>query len=46
MAITCVTGAAWVAAWDESAERHVYKRDIDVAFDGDRIVHVGPGYDG
>ncbi|MFP6744448.1 MAG: amidohydrolase family protein [Alphaproteobacteria bacterium] len=46
MAVTCITGAAWVAAWDESAGRHVYKRDIDVAFDGDRIVHVGPGYDG
>jgi 5-methylthioadenosine/S-adenosylhomocysteine deaminase len=46
MAITCITNAAWVAAWDEDAGRHVYKRDIDVAFDDDRIIHVGPGYDG
>jgi 5-methylthioadenosine/S-adenosylhomocysteine deaminase len=46
MTITCITNAEWVAAWDQDAGRQVYKRDIDVAFDDDRIVHVGPGYDG
>ena len=43
---TCIRNAAWVAAWDEAAARHVYQRDIDVAFAGDCISHVGPGYDG
>ncbi|MGI9331553.1 MAG: amidohydrolase family protein [Gammaproteobacteria bacterium] len=43
---TVIRGATWVAAWDGSAERHVYRRGVDVAFTGDRIVHVGPGYTG
>jgi cytosine/adenosine deaminase-related metal-dependent hydrolase len=43
---TCIAGAAWVAAWDASAGRHVYRRDVDVVFRGDRLTHVGPSYDG
>ena len=46
MVTTCIRGAAWAAAWDAAAGRHVYKRHIDVVFSGDRIGHVGPGYDG
>jgi len=44
VATTCIREAAWVAAWDGA--RQVYRRDIDVAFTGDRIVHVGPAYAG
>lgn len=43
MATTCIRNAAWVAAWDPATDSHVYRRDIDVAFDGDGIVHVGRG---
>jgi cytosine/adenosine deaminase-related metal-dependent hydrolase len=43
---TCIRNAAWVAAWDASAGRHVYRRGIDVAMSGDAIVHVGKGYPG
>lgn len=43
---TCIRNAAWVAAWDQGADRHVYDQDVDVAFTDDRIVHVGAGYTG
>lgn len=46
MATTVVRGAAWLVAWDAPAGRHAYLRDADLAFTDDRIVHVGPGYDG
>jgi len=42
----CIRNAAWVAAWDEATDSHVYRRDIDIAFAGGVITHVGPGYDG
>jgi len=43
---TCIRNAAWVAAWDASAGRHVYRRGIDVAMSGNAIVHVGKDYSG
>lgn len=46
MATTCIRNAAWVAAWDSATDSHVYRRDIDVAFDRDGIVHVGRAYAG
>ena len=42
----CIRNAAWVAAWEASTDSQVYRRDIDVAFSGDTLVHVGPGYAG
>ena len=44
MTTTCIRSAAWVACWDGA--RHVYRHDVDVAFTGDAIVHVGPGFAG
>ena len=41
---TVIRNAAWIAAWDGG--RHRYLRDGDVAFAGDRIVHVGGRYEG
>ena len=41
---TVVRNAAWIAAWD--GEGHRYLRDGDVAFTGDRIVHVGGPWEG
>ena len=46
MTTTVIRNAAWVAAWDESTAGHVYRRDIDVAFTGNEIVHVGAGFAG
>jgi cytosine/adenosine deaminase-related metal-dependent hydrolase len=44
--VTVVRKAAWVVAWDESASRHVYMQDADVAFSKAGIVYVGPSYEG
>jgi len=42
----CIRNAAWVAAWDAPAGRHVFRRDIDVVFEDGLITHVGPDYSG
>ena len=46
MSTTVIRNAAWVIAWDEPQGRHAYRRDVDLAFADDRIVHVGPDYAG
>ena len=46
MTTTLIRNAAWVAAYDAAAKGHVYLQDADVAFTGDRIVHVGPNFPG
>jgi 5-methylthioadenosine/S-adenosylhomocysteine deaminase len=38
---TCIRGADWVVAYDQSTRQHIYLRDADVAFAGGKIVHVG-----
>jgi cytosine/adenosine deaminase-related metal-dependent hydrolase len=43
---TLIRGASWVIAWDASAKRQVFRRDVDVAFSAGTIVHVGPGFAG
>ena len=42
----CIRSAAWVAAWDEGMNTHVYLTDADVVFTGNTIDFVGKGYDG
>jgi 5-methylthioadenosine/S-adenosylhomocysteine deaminase len=44
--VTCIHRSAWVIAWDAAAGRHVYRNDIDLAFEKDRIIHVGKDYRG
>lgn len=44
--ITVIRNAAWVVAWDGAAGRHHYLKDVDVAFDGNRITQVGGAYQG
>ena len=44
--VTLIKGADWVIAWDPGKESHCYMRGADVAFRGDRLIHVGPGYEG
>jgi 5-methylthioadenosine/S-adenosylhomocysteine deaminase len=46
MSTTCIRNADWVIAWDESAQRHVYRRSVDVVFDGPAITFLGKGYAG
>ena len=46
MATTVIKNADWVIAWDEAAGRHVYRRDIDVAFTDETIAFVGRNYAG
>jgi len=46
MTTTVIRNAAWVAAWDAGAKRHVYRCDVDLAFADDRITHLGPGFAG
>ena len=46
MTATVIRNADWVIAWDAAAGRHTYQRGVDVAFEGDRITHVGKNYAG
>jgi cytosine/adenosine deaminase-related metal-dependent hydrolase len=46
MTTTVIKNCSWVIGWDESAKRHVYLRDADVAFTGNTIVHVGKDFPG
>ncbi|MEQ8344172.1 MAG: amidohydrolase family protein [Sneathiellaceae bacterium] len=46
MQTTIVKNAAWIVAWDDAANEHVYLTDTDLVFAGDRITHVGAGHDG
>ena len=46
MTTTVIRNADWGIVWDESAARHTYRRDVDIAFAGDRVVFVGRNYTG
>ncbi len=46
MPVTVIRNAAWIVAFDPDKNAHTYLRDCDVAFDGDRITHVGGSYTG
>jgi 5-methylthioadenosine/S-adenosylhomocysteine deaminase len=46
MTTTVIKNADWVVAWDEGAERHIYRRGIDVAFSDATIVFIGRDYPG
>lgn len=43
---TVIRNAAWVVAWHEASNGHHYLQDVDVAFTGNEIIHVGGAYDG
>src|SRR5437660_9975079 len=46
MSTTLIKNAAWVIAWDGASARHVYRRDVDVAFTDDRIAFLGRSFTG
>lgn len=43
---TLIRNASWVVGWNREDRRHVYLRDADIAFEGDRITFVGSGFEG
>jgi cytosine/adenosine deaminase-related metal-dependent hydrolase len=43
---TLVKNAEWAIVWDAGEKCHVYRKNIDVVFDNERITHVGPGFTG
>jgi cytosine/adenosine deaminase-related metal-dependent hydrolase len=43
---TVIENADWVIGWDEAAGRHVYRRNIDIAFADGTIVFVGRNFPG
>jgi cytosine/adenosine deaminase-related metal-dependent hydrolase len=43
---TVIRKAAWVIAWDEDRNTHIYLKDADLAFCGSRITFVGQDYSG
>jgi len=46
MTTTLIKNAAWVIAWDERLGRQVYRRGVDLAFGGDRILFLGRDFAG
>ncbi len=42
---TVIENASWAVVWDAATGRHVYRRDVDVAFDGGEITVVGDARD-
>lgn len=46
MPITVIRNADWIVAFDEASGGHVYLKGSDVAYDGNRLIHVGGSYDG
>jgi cytosine/adenosine deaminase-related metal-dependent hydrolase len=43
---TCIRQAAWIVAWDEARQEHVYLRNGDVVFERNRLVQVGGTFEG
>lgn len=46
MTITRIASAERVIAYDQAAKSHVYRSDVDVVFDEQKILHIGSGYTG
>jgi 5-methylthioadenosine/S-adenosylhomocysteine deaminase len=37
-----IRSATWLVAWDEAAQSHVYRRDVDLTVEGDAVGAIGP----
>jgi cytosine/adenosine deaminase-related metal-dependent hydrolase len=37
-----IRNAAWLVAWDETAQSHCYRRDVDLTIEGETIAAIGP----
>ena len=38
---TRIRNIAWLVAWDEVAQSHVYRRDVDLTIEGETIAEIG-----
>jgi len=38
-----IRNVTWLVAWDEAAQSHVYRRDVDLTVEGDTVTAIGPG---
>ena len=38
---TIIRNAAWLVAWDDAVQSHVYRRDVDLTIEGDAIAAIG-----
>jgi hypothetical protein len=36
-----IRNAAWLVAWDEVTQSHVYRRDLDLTIERDTIAAIG-----
>jgi len=36
-----IRNVAWLVAWDEAGQSHCYRRDVDLAIEGDTIAAIG-----
>jgi len=43
---TLIRNASFLVAYDAATDSHSYRRDCDIVFTDDRIVHIGPGFTG
>jgi 5-methylthioadenosine/S-adenosylhomocysteine deaminase len=43
---TIVRNVAWLVAWDDATQSHVYRRDIDLMIEGDTFAAIGPAEPG
>ncbi|MCO6417054.1 hypothetical protein JYK14_12900 [Siccirubricoccus sp. KC 17139] len=46
MSITLIKGAEVAILWDAAAKQHVYATDVDIAFEGGQLLHIGGAYAG
>jgi 5-methylthioadenosine/S-adenosylhomocysteine deaminase len=37
-----IRSPTWLVAWDEAAQSHVYRRDVELTVEGDTIAAIGP----
>lgn len=43
---THLKNADWAIVWDEASGRHAYRRECDIVFDGNAIIHAGGPWQG
>ena len=35
-----IRNATWLVAWDEAVQSHLYRRDVDLTVEGDRVAAI------
>jgi len=37
-----IRDATWLVAWDEAAQSNIFRRDVDLAIEGETIAAISP----